>query len=175
MNLHVIAYPELAPADHDRIQQCRKEHNSLYTVIAPHFTVVFSVPDMSMSDFVGEIKKQVDGVTAIPFCLRCAVINKDSFSNNYDAFLVPDEGFGRMSKLHDRLYSGKLSTYHRLDISYIPHISIANSVDASAIKNIVDEWNRREFAISGTISALDIINYENRVITTVEKIELPVK
>ena len=173
MNLHVIAYPELAPADHELIQQARKEHNSLYKVIAPHFTIVFCVPDTPVSDFVAEIKKQAEGLMAIPFCLRCAVINTDSFSNNCDAFLVPDEGFSKIVKLHDRLYSDILSPHHRLDVSYIPHTSIANNVDVTVIKKIVDEWNEKEFVIKGRISSLDIINYENRVVTTIEKIELP--
>ena len=172
MNLHVIAYPELATADYEKIQLYRRDHNSLFKVIEPHFTIVFSVPDMPAADFIAEIKKLTTHVPAIRFCMRCAVINKDSFSNNYDAFLVPDEGFSRIVKLHDKLYSDKLSYHHRLDISYIPHISIANSPDVQPIKKIVDEWNEKEFAINGIISSLDIINYENRVITTVEKIQL---
>lgn len=172
MNLHVIAYPQLAASDYEMIQSCRRNHNSLFEVIAPHFTIVFSVPDMPAADFIAEIKKQADHIPAIQFCIRCAVINKDSFSNNYDAFLVPDEGFSQIVKLHDKLYSNKLSRYHLLDISYLPHISIANSPEVLAIKKIADQWNEKEFAINGAISSLDIINYENRVITTIEKIHL---
>ena len=171
MNLHVIAYPELAAADYELIQLYRRDHNSLFKVIEPHFTIVFSVPDVPPADFIAEIKNKLR-TPAIRFCLRCAVINKDSFSNNYDAFLVPDEGFGRIVKIHDKLYSDKLSDHHRLDISYIPHLSIANSPDVQPIKKIVDQWNEKEFAINGIISSLDIINYENRVITTIEKIQL---
>ena len=172
MNLHLVAYPELAAADLERIQLCRREYNSLYTVTGAHYTIIFSVPDMPLEDFTTEIKKQVAGIKTINFCLRSAVINKDSFSDNYDAFLVPDEGFSSIVKLHDKLYSDKLSYHHRLDISYIPHISIANSNDAQAVKTIVDDWNSKDLAISGKISSLDIINYENRVITTMERIEL---
>ncbi len=172
MNLHVVAYPELAKADYELIQSFRKEHNSLYAVIEPHFTIVFSVPDMRLEDFVAEITKQCAATPAIRFCFRCAVINKDSFSSNYDAFLVPDEGFSQVVRLHDKLYSGKLSHHHRLDISYIPHLSIANAIEVKSIKKIVDKWNEKEFAINGLISSLDIINYENRVITTVEKVQL---
>jgi hypothetical protein len=172
MNLHVIAYPELERTDYEMIQSCRREHNSLYNIIGPHFTIVFAVADMPAADFITEIKKQAANLSAINFSLRCATINKDSFSNNYDAFLVPDEGFSHVSKLHDRLYSDKLAHHHRLDISYIPHISIANSTDPKVIKKLVDEWNEKEFSIKGIMSSLDIINYENRVITTVESILL---
>ena len=172
MNLHVVAYPEIAPADYEMIQSFRERYNSLFNIIAPHFTIVFSVPDMQPEPFVAEIKKQTGQTAAIPFCIRCATINRDAISGNYDAFLVPDEGFSKISKLHDKLYSDKLEHHHRLDISYIPHISIANSPDAQCIKEIVGRWNEKDFLIEGTISALDIINYENRKITTIEKIQL---
>lgn len=172
MNLHVIAYPELAPADYEMIQLFRRDYNSLFKVIEPHCTIVFSVTDMHLEYFIAEIKKQIDLTPSIQFCIRCAVINKDSFSNDYDAFLLPDEGLSRIVKLHDKLYSDKLSHHHRLDISYIPHISIASSPDVQSIKKIVDQWNKKEFEINGIISSLDIINYENRIVTTIEKIPL---
>lgn len=172
MNLHVIAYPELAVADYETIQSFRRDYNSLYTVIEPHFTIVFAVANMTPTDFTEEVRQRVKDIDAIPFCLRCAAINKDAFSNNYDAFLVPDEGFSRISRLHDRLYSKKLLAHHRLDIPYIPHISIGNSPDAQAIKRIVDQWNEKDFAICGKIAALDIIKYERRVVATLTRISL---
>lgn len=172
MNLHVVAYPEIAPVDYELIQSFRRDHNTLYKVIEPHFTIVFSVPDMNAEDFIGEIKKYAETVPVIRFCIRCAVINKDSFSNNYDAFLVPDEGYSNIVKLHDRLYSGMLSRYHRLDVSYIPHLSVANSPDATIIKTLVDELNEKQFVVNGVISELDVINYENRVVTTIDKVAL---
>ncbi len=172
MNLHVVAYPELSAADYSKIQAERKVHNSLYSVIEPHFTIVFSVQGMEAGNFIAEIAKQSGAVPRIEFCLRCAVIVKDSFSNNYDAFLVPDEGYSRIVKLHDKLYSGSLSPHHRLDVCYIPHISIGYSPDMQIIKEIADQWNANDFAICGTIPALDIINYENRVVTTLERVGL---
>lgn len=150
----------------------RRLHNGLYNIIEPHFTIVFSVPDMEVSKFIAEIRELSKGIAAIPFCIRCAVICKDSFSNNYDAFLVPDEGHSDVVKLHDRLYSGKLARHHRLDVSYIPHMSIAYSPDLRHIKDIVDNWNATEPPITGTIGSLDIINYENRAVTTIERLKL---
>ena len=172
MNLHVVAYPELSSTDLETIQASRREHNTLYDIIGAHFTMVFSVPDMPLEDFTTEIKKQAEGTRAIDFCLRSVIINKDAFSDYFDAFLVPDEGFSSIVKLHDRLYNDKLAYLHRADISYIPHISIANSKDVWFIKKLADEWNARNFDIRGRITSLDVINYENRVITTLEKIVL---
>lgn len=172
MNLHVVAYPSISQADYARIQSVRKQHNSLYNIIEPHFTIVFSVQDIEADEFIEEIKERSKGIMTIPFCFRCAVINKDSFSNNYDAFLVPDEGHSAVVKLHDKLYAGKLARHHRLDVSYIPHLSIGYSPDVHHIKKIVDTWNELEAPITGVISKLDIINYENRIITTIKQIML---
>ena len=172
MNLHVVAYPKIEEADYRLIQQYRKKHNGLYPIIEPHFTLVFSINDISAEDFVAEVKKQTADVKAIPFSLRVAMINRDAISQNYDAFLVPDEGYSGITKLHDRLYSELFAPHHRLDISYIPHLSIAYAMDARHILQIVNEWNAHNYVINGVINALDIMNYENRVVTTIERIEL---
>src|ERR1051325_891822 len=88
MNLHVVAYPELSATDLEMIQACRRENNTLYNIIGTHFTIVFSVPDMPLEDFSAEVKKQTAGAKAIDFCLRSVIINKDSFSDNFDVFSI---------------------------------------------------------------------------------------
>ncbi len=172
MRLYVVAYPELEAGDLELIQECRKDNDRLYGSIAPHFTFVFLVDDMAVGDFVAEVKQQLRGAAPISFVLRCATINKDAFSEYYFAFLIPDEGHSHIKKLHDKLYSGALDHHHRLDIDYIPHIEIANSLDKMAIKRLVDEWNTNDLAIKGRISAIDIISYEHKVLETVEQIVL---
>lgn len=118
----VIAYPELAPSDLARIQRFRELNDELFfKVVAPHFTLVFPVFDRAAPEFIHEIKRQAQGMGRIPFDLKCAVINKDAFSAHYHAFLVPDEGFGRIVRLHDKLYSGRLEPERRLDIDYPAH------------------------------------------------------
>src|SRR4051812_14103856 len=119
----VLAFPELAPADFDRIQACRAERDKLlYTVVDPHFTIVFAVSDISETEFVREIKEKVTGSAKFGFAIRCATTSRDAFRPLYHTFLVPDEGYSRFVKLHDRLYSGKLKSNLRLDLDYVPHI-----------------------------------------------------
>ena len=173
MSLLAIAYPHLSSTDFEMIQSYRKEHDELYyNVVPPHFTLVFAVAGMSSADFTTEIKRQLFRVRVIPFAIRCATINKDAFSSYYHTFLVPDEGNGKIIKLHDKLYSGALSAHHRLDIDYIPHIGIGNSKDKIKCKRMVDEWNKKDFAISGALATVDIIRYENSIVTTIDTIEL---
>lgn len=85
---------------------------------------------------------------------------------------VPDEGSSRIVKLHDKLYSDKLKDNLRLDLDFIPLIGIGNSQDRHKCKKMVDEWNKEEFELRGTISRLKIVRYENDVVTTIEEIKL---
>lgn len=172
MKLLVIAYPKLSEEDLLQIENCRKHNDKMFSVVKPHFTFVFPVDGISIADFSSEIKIQLDQAKPISFCFRCATINKDDFSENYHAFLVPDEGFSQIVKLHDKLYSGKLFIHQRLDIDFIPHITIGNSSDKMICKKMVDEWNAKEFTISGTISSVDIVEFENNKVKTIEKIKL---
>lgn len=173
MSYLIITYPKLAIEDIDLIDNYRKQNDELfYKVVDPHFTLVFPVFDVAQDAFVKEIKSKAEGLTRFGFTLRCATINKDAFSDYFHAFLVPDEGFSRIVKLHDRFYSGTLIDNLRLDIDFIPHIGIGNSKDKLLCKRMVDEWNEKEFAISGSISVLSIIKYEDGVVTTIEEIEL---
>ncbi len=169
----VISYPEISDADYQKIQQYRKKNDEwLFTVVEPHITFVFPVFEMTENDFVAEIEDLAADVHKINFVFRCAVINKDSFFDYYHALLAPDEGFSRIVKLHDKFYSRKLKPYHRMDIDFIPHLGIGNSTDKDNCKRMVDEWNKEDFSIAGTISSLSIVRYGNDVIENIGEIRL---
>jgi len=172
MNLLVIAYPQLSATDLEQIEDFRRDNDKMFSVVRPHFTLVFPVTDLSIADFASEIKKQVKGMNAIRFSIHCSATNKDAFNDSFHAFLIPGEGFNQITKLHDKLYSDKLSDHLRPDLDFIPHISIGNSTDKMLCKKMADDWNLKNFTISGFISTLDIVNYENETVTTVKKIKL---
>ncbi len=169
----VIAYPELTPIDDNKIQNYRNTHDELFfKVVDPHFTFVFAVFDVPDSEFISEVKTITKDTRKIPFVMRCATINKDEFRKVYHTFLVPDEGHSHILKLHNKLYSGKFKYHLRLDIDYIPHIGIGNSIDKHFCKKMADEWNERDFTIPGIISKLTIINYANNIVTKLDEINL---
>lgn len=169
----VLAYPELTSENFDKIQNYRQGNDELFfNVVNPHFTIVFPVFDISEEEFIREIKDKSAKFKKFDFVIRCATINKDAFSDYFHAFLVPDEGYSKIIKLHDKLYSDKLKNNLRLDIDFVPHIGIGNSIDKFSCKKMVDEWNEKEFFISGKIINLTIVNYDNGLITKIEEIEL---
>ena len=172
MGYLVIAYPQLAHDDLNKIQVYRERHDLLFKVVEPHFTIVFPVLDMQPHDFIEEIAANTKTISKFDFAIRCATINKDAFNKLFHVFLVPDEGFSRVVRLHDALYSKKLKSYLRLDLDYIPHITIGNCRDKHRCKEMVDEWNKEEFKIQGTIAELTVVKYDDGVVTNLKTIEL---
>ncbi len=173
MALLVVAYPELSKSDYDRIQAFRQMHDPLYyDVVEPHFTIVFPVLDWEPEVFVTEAVKQARGIRPFPFTLRSAVLNKDAFSDTYHTFLVPDEGYGQIIRLHDRMYADQLFSQRALTVDFIPHIGIGNALDPLACLAMMREWNRQDFAISGRVAVLDIVNYVDDKTETIKQIFL---
>lgn len=172
MELFVIAYPALNASDFKRIQDCRKEQDiHFYKIVKPHVTIVFATV-ADPEHFIPEVQKQSAGMKSFPFTIRCATVNKNAFNESYHTFLVPDEGYSNFVKLHDRLYGDRFSDNLRLDIDFIPHISIANSTDKSICRRLADKWNEEAFALNGIITSLDIISFENNTVITLKKIDL---
>jgi hypothetical protein len=172
--LIVLAYPEIKKSDYERIQEFRKRNDELYYhVVEPHFALVFPIrKGWEAKPFISEIVKQVQGVRPFEFCLRCAVLNKDSFNDNYHTFLVPDEGYSKIVKLHDKLYADKLFPQRALFANFVPHMGIGNSKDPLRCLEMAESWNKEEFAISGRIAILDVANYENDTVKTIQRISL---
>jgi len=168
----VIAYPELQQSDFDWVQDYRRENDKQFDIVNPHFTVVFAVHDLDKDNFVREARRIADGVEAFNFDLNVATVNQDNSGRYYHEFLVPDAGYSNIVKLHDKLYSGLLAPFLRLDVDFIPHISIGDSETAQVSKQRVDELNSQGISIHGRISSLDVIEYIDGAITPVEKITL---
>ena len=93
MSFLVLAYPELKQRDFEMIQDHRKVNDErFYSLVNPHFTLVFAVEDIEEGLFVEEIANLTTEISKFKFVLRCATIKKDNFSEYYHTFLVPEEG-----------------------------------------------------------------------------------
>jgi hypothetical protein len=168
----VIAYPELQQSDLNWIQDYRKQNDRQFTLVKPHFTLVFAIQDLDKDSFLNEVKQKVSNIKPFDFDLNVATINQDNSGSYYHEFLVPDTGYSNIIKLHDKLYSDLLASYLRLDVDFIPHISIGDSEDAQTSKRRVDELNAEGVSVHGRITSIDVIEYADGAITTVEKIVL---
>lgn len=173
MSLLVLAYPTISAADLRWIEGIRSRHDELYRdLVRAHFTLVFAVSSVDESLLIKHVQQTVADVPPISLVLRCALVVKDVLSEYTHVFLVPDEGFGDVARLHDRLYTGPLTPHLRLDIPYIPHIGVGNSLDPLGCKRLADELNGRDLAIEGRIATIDVVNYENGRVWTIAEVSL---
>jgi 2'-5' RNA ligase len=157
-NLLVVNYPKISEDDLAWIQDIRRQYDELnFRAIDPHFTLVFPMIGIDREQLVSHVEKSIQGTQLFEFAIRCAVLCNDAFSRYTHVFLVPDEGYSKIIKLHDRLYTGVIASELRLDIPFIPHIGIANSHDAHRCKELVDRLNSQQFEIRGRIDRLDVI------------------
>ena len=170
--LAVAAYPKLSENDKSWIEGYRKEHDAYYDLVPAHFSFVFPDFNNKKDDFIKEVILKSKGVRKIDFNIRSAIRNNDRTNEYWHVLLVPDVGFSEVVKLHGLLYSGLFKKQERLDLDFIPHIAIANSTIPEECKQMVNEVNAMNIDISGTIDKLDIIQYRNKKISTIDVVNL---
>ncbi|MFA7420456.1 MAG: 2'-5' RNA ligase family protein [Melioribacteraceae bacterium] len=173
MSLLILAYPEVEKKDFNWIQSFRAKHDERYfNIVEPHFTMVFPVFDVSEKELITHVQKTAKKFNEFFFVIRCAQIIKDSFSDYTDVLLIPEEGYRIFVKLHDALYTDILEKELRLDIPFIPHLGIANSLDPLKCKKLADEINFKNIEVVGAISKLSIVSFENDKIELLKEIFL---
>lgn len=174
MALAVVNYPTLSDDDFAWIQSVRREHDPLFfEVIDPHFTLVFPTEAVLEPTLIDHVRQQLDSATSFEVVFRCAILGDPDFLDHAHAFLVPDEGFSDVVRLHDGLYSGPLAGELRLDLPFIPHVALANTPTPEACKAIVDRLNSEDFEIRGWVEALDVIGYDGERVWPIVQSTLP--
>ena len=158
-----VAYPKLEGSAGLLIREFREEHDQRYVdVIDAHWTMVFpgsceGIEEQQLGDHISSVAMQS---SPIHFCCRYALVYDDDSGDDYYLFLVPDEGFSGISRLHDRLYSGFLRPRLRLDIPYVPHIGIATGKDPDALYELAKAWNAAGHEIGGVVDSLTLCSYD---------------
>jgi 2'-5' RNA ligase len=168
--LEVVATPAFEKADLDWL--VRRREALAKSLGPPHFTVVFPGSTLEPAAFAAEIKSRAAGVKRIRFHLRCALVVPDTQVVAFHVFLVPDEGFAAIVRLHDRLYAGKLAACLAPEISYLPHITVASTHDVAEARAIAAKLNAGEMSIAGRIDALDVHRRDGDVIRHFAKVPL---
>ncbi|MBZ5499647.1 MAG: 2'-5' RNA ligase family protein [Acidobacteriia bacterium] len=173
MAICAVNYPTISSGDYEWIQSIRREHDALFfDVVRPHFTLVFPTENVEKSEFIAHVAEVAKRISPFDVVLRCAILGDPSFMDHAHAFLVPDEGFSDVVRLHDALYTGPLRAELRLDLPFIPHIGVASTPRIAECKAIVDDLNSKGFEIHARVEKLDIIGYDGNRTWTIEECAL---
>ena len=153
--LYTLAYPGVSAADRAFLERFRGEHDLRYRdVVAPHFTLAFGCDAVVEDEYRSHVAAVARRTPGIRFACRYAMLGGDHADDTAYVFLVPDEGFAALSRLHDALYAGPLAPHLRLDIPYVPHVTIGTLADRRRAKQLCDALNEAGVRIEGRIDAI---------------------
>src|SRR6185295_1521659 len=113
----LVYYPDF---DVRRIDDFRRKYDPHSTLINPHITFMFLVPEaVGEANLVRHIDKVLSGWHSFP--VHLAGLEK---SWDHWLFLLVAEGRESVTRLHRELYTGILAAYHRPDIEFVPHLGL---------------------------------------------------
>jgi 2'-5' RNA ligase len=169
-SLQVVATPSFGKEDYAWLAQLRQTRAK--NLGPPRFTLVFPGSNLEPRDFAKAVATAATGVTRIKFCLRSALVVPDTQVSSFHVFLVPDEGFGAITRLYNRLHAGALAPAERDGSAYLPHITVASERDFAAARAFATKLNARDFAVSGRIDELELHQREGDVVKTFSRVPL---
>lgn len=169
--LEVIAKPVFGRSEADWLAHLRE--TQAYSRGSPEFTLVFPGSEFTAHDVVQHVEAVCALIPRIHFCLRSAIIVPDDLGTNwFHVFLVPDEGFGAVVRLHDRLHVGPLASCLRPEVPYIPHLTVASVNSLESARSIKAQLNALDLAISGRIDEVEVHQREAAAPRCIAKLAL---
>ncbi len=168
--LEVVARPDFDKTDLAWLTEIRGRRTG--SPGPPKFTLVFPGADMEPAAFAAHISGLAEDVPRIRFHLRSALVVPEPTVRRFHVFLIPDEGFGAILRLHDRLHSGPVEACLRPGTPYLPHITIATTSDFGSARKIAASLNAHDISIQGVIETLEVERRDGEVIKTISEIHL---
>jgi hypothetical protein len=169
-SLEVIARPHFEKADLAWLTDIRSRRAGSRG--APYFTLVFANIDMEPADFTKTVSLNVKNIHPVRFRLRAALVVPEHIVRRFHVFLVPDEGFGAILRLHDALHAGPIKAALRQDSPYLPHITVATTPDYGAARSLAFALNQGDIDIHGHFDSLQVESRSGEIIKLVAEVPL---
>jgi len=168
----VIAYPELEKADYDWIQNVRRDHDKRnFSVVRPHISLVFGTDKLDIPALADHPRNCLRDTKRFNVAFSSTKIVEDHSNTFFHLFLIPSEGYDEIDQIHSLLYGGALQSELRVDIPFIPHLSIGNGSEAEMVA-LKQEIDRSGLNIQGMVHELSIVQDEGQHVTDYLKVEL---
>lgn len=164
-SLEVIARPQFEKPDLAWLTDIRSRRAGNRG--PPYFTLVFAGAEMPAHDFAAHVRAAAADIPRIRFRLRAALVAPEPTVARFHVFLVPDEGFGAILRLHEALHTGPVEAALNPERPYIPHITVATLADYAEARRLAAALNRGDIDIQGQIESLEV---ERRTGDTIRKV-----
>jgi len=162
MSLLVLARPKLPVAARRRIDALRQRHDPQHSLVPPHLTFVFPTRAAGAARLEEEVRAAAAAFAPVPFRLTAAMPLPGLSVDAWFVALVAEQGFGRLLRLHDRLYAGALAADARLDLPYVPHVTVARLPGPAAARALADTINAEPFVLAGRVERLELVASKGR-------------
>jgi 2'-5' RNA ligase len=181
MGLLVLGYPNLEPGDYRWLQAIRADHDPLFRLVAPHFTLVFAVPEdahgaagVAEAELGAHVRQVARTLPRVTFILRHAAALREA--NDAYVWLVPTEGTAELAQIYDALHTDLLAPYRDAELPYDPHITVGRltpeGADDRSAERLAGELNALGLALPGTLARLTVVRYENGLVTNLSEAPL---
>jgi 2'-5' RNA ligase len=168
----VYCTPELSRPDIERIQTVRAQHDPQGKLLGPHVTVVFPTLAATERRILDHVTQIVANVRAFRAAFRSAIVYRDLEKPLTYAYLLPDDGNSHFVRLHHQLLTGPLERALRLDLPYVPHITLGAFDRPEAAKAAADGFNAQPFTISGFVNTVTVARLEDGKLSTLAALRL---
>ena len=171
--LYTLAIPDLGEHDRRWIARIRAQHDArTAALVEAHFTLVFGCDDIDARVYLGYVEAAAREAAPFEAVCRRAVVGTDHADDTGYAFLVPDEGNSALLSLHDRLHTGPLAAKLRLDLPFIPHMTVGRLRSPREAKALCDDLNRAPICVRASIAALSVAAVENDALELIARYPL---
>ncbi len=150
--LYTVAFPTLSEDDARFVAAIRARHDRQASILGPHFTLLFGCEALDESRYLEHVRAIAASTAA--FAFTCLEAESDADDGRGLVYLVPDQGRGEITALHDRLYTGPMAPHLRQDAHFVAHMTIGHAADAGAAARLCDALQADGVAIAGAIDAL---------------------
>lgn len=163
MSLVVLGRPSIAAADRAWIDDLRGRHRgSIFQAsLGAHVTLVFPTDATDPTGATSHLATVAAETEPFDLTFRATMPWLDRYTGETFVYLVPDAGNAALIRLHDRLYSGPLAEALRLDLAYVPHITLGRFGEAKVAKALVDDLNAQDIDIAGRLETVELFRLED--------------
>jgi 2'-5' RNA ligase len=172
VQLAVIAYPMFQERDHRWVETLRARCDPQASKIRAHFTLVFPVEIPESRLIEKRISTILSGRRSISLIIREARAMRDPHGPRHHVLLVPGKGRRELVALHDDLYEDPFRPYRCNEISFIPHVTVAECETSKSCGRLADELNRTTPPLRCLIRDIELIEVREKYVRRIARFGL---
>jgi 2'-5' RNA ligase len=136
----------------ETLNALRRHFDPAAAIVPPHLTLVFPFESQLMaSEIRAHIEDSVHGMGAFPIQLSSVTGSEGEY-----LFLNVKRGNDSLIELHDRLYSGRLSSYLSPEHTFTPHLTVGRLSNPGEFHEALDVATKANLTFDTVVSAISV-------------------